>query len=222
MGQAIGESIVFAVGVAVSPIPIIAVVLILLSERPSANSLTFAVGWILGIAGVIAFVIVASGAIDIGTDNSPSTGVSIVKLGLGVMVVLLGALYWRKRPAAGESAPLPKWLQATETITPAKSGGFGLLLSVNPKSLLLIVAGGLAISGAPASPGAKVVASAVFVAVAVSTVVAPVVLVYVLGARVQPWLESTNSWLEANNVTVMAVLLVVIGLALIGKGISGF
>ncbi len=82
--------------------------------------------------------------------------------------------------------------------------------------------GGLAISGAPASPGLKVVAGALFVAVAVSTVVVPVVLFYVLGARVQPWLESTNSWLEANNTTVMVVLLVVIGFALIGKGISGF
>jgi Sap, sulfolipid-1-addressing protein len=84
------------------------------------------------------------------------------------------------------------------------------------------VGGGLAISAAPVSPGVKVVAGTLFVAVAVSTVVLPVVLVYVLGARVQPWLESTNSWLEANNITVMAVLLVVIGVALIGKGISGF
>jgi hypothetical protein len=180
------------------------------------------VGWILGIASVTAVVILASGAIDIGTDNSPSTGVSVVKLGLGVLVMLLGARYWRKRPAAGEPAPLPKWLQAIEAIPPAKSGGFGVLLSVNPKSLLLIVAGGLAISGAPASPGVKVVAGTLFVAVAVSTVVVPVVLAYVLGARVQPWLESTNSWLAANNITVMAVLLVVIGIALIGKGISGF
>jgi hypothetical protein len=176
----------------------------------------------LGIASVTAVVILASGAIDIGTDNSPSTGVSVVKLGLGVLVMLLGARYWRKRPAAGEPAPLPKWLQAIEAIPPAKSGGFGVLLSVNPKSLLLIVAGGLAISGAPASPGVKVVAGTLFVAVAVSTVVVPVVLAYVLGARVQPWLESTNSWLAANNITVMAVLLVVIGIALIGKGISGF
>jgi len=132
----------------------------------------------LGIASVTAVVILASGAIDIGTDNSPSTGVSVVKLGMGVLVMLLGARYWRKRPAGGEPAPLPKWLQALETITPAKSGGFGVLLSVNPKSLLLIVAGGLAISGAPASPGVKVVAGTLFVAVAVSTVVVPVVLAY--------------------------------------------
>ncbi len=164
----------------------------------------------------------ASGAIEIGTDNSPSTGASVVKLGPGVLVVLLGVRYWRKRPTAGESAPLPKWLQAIKTITPAKSGGFGALLSVNPKSLLLIIAGGLAISGAPASADVKIVAAAVFVLVAASTVVVPVVVVYALGARAQPWLESASSWLQANNTTVMAVLLVVIGIVLIGKGIRGF
>jgi hypothetical protein len=123
MGQAIGESIVFAVGVAVSPIPIIAVVLMLLSKRPGANSLTFAVGWILGIASLTAVVILASGAIGTGTDNSPSTGVSIVKLGLGVLVVLLGVRYSQKRPASGEPAPLPKWLQAIERSPRRRAAG---------------------------------------------------------------------------------------------------
>jgi hypothetical protein len=35
-------------------------------------------------------------------------------------------------------------------------------------------------------------------------------------------LDSINTWLKVNNATVMAVLLLVIGFVLIGKGIGGF
>jgi hypothetical protein len=42
-----------------------------------------------------------------------------------------------------------------------------------------------------------------------------------MGQRARRTLESMNEWLRVNNATVMAVLILVIGLVLIGKGISG-
>jgi hypothetical protein len=53
-------------------------------------------------------------------------------------------------------------------------------------------------------------------------VIIPVVLYRVLGSRPEATLESLNAWLQANNATVMAVLLLVIGAAPIGKGATGF
>jgi hypothetical protein len=53
-------------------------------------------------------------------------------------------------------------------------------------------------------------------------VIIPVVLYRALGDRAKATLESLNTWLQANNSTVMAVLFLVIGVALIGKGIGGF
>jgi hypothetical protein len=223
MGQAIGDSITLALGVAISPIPIIAIILMLLSKKAGANSLAFSFGWILGVAGALAVVILASGAIGTGTGGAPSHGVSVVKIVLGVLLLLVGLRNWRKRPKAGQPVELPKWLQAIGSITPAKSAGLGVALSaVNPKNLLLIIGGGLAIANAPTSTSGKVVAATVFVLVAISTVVLPVVLYRILGARAQSTLESLNTWLQANNATVMAVLILVIGVVLIGKGVAGF
>ncbi len=223
MGQAIGDSITLALGVAISPIPIIAIILMLLSKKAGANSLAFALGWVVGVTGALTVVILASGAIGTGSGGAPSHGVSVVKIILGVLLLLVGLRNWKKRPKAGEPVVLPKWLQAIESITPAKSGGLGVALSaVNPKNLLLIVGGGLAIANAPTSTGGKVVAAIVFVVMAISTVVTPVVLYRVLGTRAQSTLESLNAWLQANNTTVMAVLMLVIGVVLIGKGLSGF
>jgi hypothetical protein len=57
------------------------------------------------------------------------------------------------------------------------------LSAINPKNLLMMVGGGIAIANAPASTGGKVIAAAVFVLLAVSTVV----LFHVRGARDKPF-----------------------------------
>jgi hypothetical protein len=48
MGQVIGEYLPLAVGVAISPIPIVAVILMLFTDRARQDSLAFSVGWIGG------------------------------------------------------------------------------------------------------------------------------------------------------------------------------
>lgn len=45
MGQAIGGTLALAIGVALSPIPIIAVVLMLTTARARINGLAFVAGW---------------------------------------------------------------------------------------------------------------------------------------------------------------------------------
>jgi hypothetical protein len=56
MGAAIGQSLPLAVGVALSPVPIIAVVLMLTTPRARANGPAFVLGWLvgLGLVGAIA------------------------------------------------------------------------------------------------------------------------------------------------------------------------
>ena len=49
MGQAIGEILPLAVGVALSPIPIIAIILMLGTPRARSNGPAFALGWLVGL-----------------------------------------------------------------------------------------------------------------------------------------------------------------------------
>jgi hypothetical protein len=63
MGQAIGQSPPLAVGIALSPLPIVAVVLMLVTERGRVNGPAFILGWWLGPAVVGGIVLsVAGGA----------------------------------------------------------------------------------------------------------------------------------------------------------------
>ena len=58
MGQGIGEVLTFAVGVAISPVPIIAVILMLFSSRAKVNGPAFLVGWVVAL-GVVSSVVYA-------------------------------------------------------------------------------------------------------------------------------------------------------------------
>ena len=58
MGAAIGEMLPLAIGIAISPLPIIAVILMLTTPKARTNGLAFLGGWLLGLAVVGAIVLV--------------------------------------------------------------------------------------------------------------------------------------------------------------------
>src|SRR5262247_2319952 len=59
MGEAIGQLLPFAAGVAISPMPIVAMVLMLITPRAKSNGFAFIMGWLFGVAvaGAIALAI---------------------------------------------------------------------------------------------------------------------------------------------------------------------
>ena len=58
MGAAIGEMLPLAIGIAVSPLPIIAIILMLITPKARGNGLAFFGGWMLGLAVVGAIVLI--------------------------------------------------------------------------------------------------------------------------------------------------------------------
>jgi threonine/homoserine/homoserine lactone efflux protein len=114
-------------------------------------------------------------------------------------------------------------MDALDEYTPAKAGATGVLLSaVNPKNLLLTVAGAAAIAQTGIDAGEQATAYAVFVVVASLGVMLPIVAAVAMGERSREPLGHLKSWLAANNGVIMAVLMVVIGSKLVGDAISGF
>src|SRR4051812_33922572 len=114
MNQVIGALLPLAIGVAISPIPIVAAILMLLSPRAGSTSLGFLGGWLSGIlVATVLFVILATTA-DLGSSDDPSTASSWIKIILGILLLLLALKQWGSRPAPGESAALPTWMQAID------------------------------------------------------------------------------------------------------------
>jgi threonine/homoserine/homoserine lactone efflux protein len=222
MGPVIGDLIPLAVGVAISPAAIMAVILMLLAERAGRASAGFLVGTVLGIAVAVVVFVLLSGLFNLGTSSQPSTISSWIKLIVGLGLLLLGIREWDHRPRPGQSPKLPKWLAAVDHMTPARAAGLGFGLgAVNPKNLALTIAAGVAIANGNLSFGGDVVAVVVFTVIGASTVGLPVIAYAVAGARMRRPLDQLKTWLAENNTTVTSVLLVIIGAVLIGKGFGG-
>ncbi|AWK70717.1 hypothetical protein CBI38_03160 [Rhodococcus oxybenzonivorans] len=219
MGSVLGEMLPLAVGVAISPIPIIAVILMLLSKRAGGASAGFGVGWIAGILVATGLVVLFAGGIDATDSDGPSATTSWVKIVLGVLLLVLAGRQWRSRNADAEQ---PKWMRAIDDLNIVKSIGLGFVLAaINPKNLLLCVSAGVVIGSSGVSGGEQAIALAVFTVLAGSTVIVPVVAYAVAADKMHGTLDNLKVWLQANNAAVMSVLLLVMGAVVLGKGFGG-
>lgn len=222
MGDAIGQVLPLGVVVALSPVPIIAVVLVLSTPRARTNGPAFLLGWLAGLAVVGTIVLVVAGRAGADDDGGQPTWVGVLKLVLGALLVLVAIKEWRGRPRGEQQAALPKWMQTIDTFTPPKSLEFGALLSgLNPKNLLLTVAAGAAIAQTGISSGQQAIALAVFIVIGTLGPGLPVAIYFLMGDRAVALLDEIKTWMGRNNAAIMAVLCLVIGAKLIGDGIAG-
>jgi Sap, sulfolipid-1-addressing protein len=125
MGKAIGDILPLAIGVAMSPVPIIAIVLMLGTPRARANGFAFAGGWLAGlvIVGTIMLVIASGNATQ--SSGSPAMWTNVLKLAFGVVFLALAVRSFLGHPKAGEETQMPKWLQTTTRSPPAGHSGWG-------------------------------------------------------------------------------------------------
>jgi threonine/homoserine/homoserine lactone efflux protein len=221
MGDAIGQVLSLGVGVALSPVPIIAVVLMLSTQRGRANGPAFILGWVVGLSVVGAIVLLVSSGADASEAGEPATWVGVLKLVAGVLLLLVGVRQWRGRPHGDAEASLPGWMRTIDLFTPQRAIAMGVALSaINPKNLILTVGAAAAIAQTDIGAGQQAIALAVFVLLGTLGPGLPVAIYCLMGERATRILDNLKNWMGHNNAAIMAVICLVIGAKLIGDGIS--
>jgi Sap, sulfolipid-1-addressing protein len=221
MGQVIGEILGLAVGVAISPIPIIAVVLLLSTPRGKGNSLSFLIGWLIGLGLVGVIVLLVADPAGASEDGGPATWVGWLILILGALAILLGIKQFLGRPRGGEEPPMPKWMGAIDKFKPGQSFGIGFVLAaLNPKNLTLTLAAAATIAGAGLAGGDPYIVLAVFVIIGTLGLAIPIGIYFLGGDKAAETLADLRHWLAVNNAAIMSVLFVVIGAKLVGSGLQ--
>lgn len=217
-GIVLTELIPLALVVALSPLSVIPAVLVLHTPRPRPTGLAFLAGWLTGLAVLtIAFLQVSS--LLGGRENKPPGWASWLRVVVGAALIVLGLYRWFTRK---KSAHTPRWMQSLGKLTPLRALGAATALTVvNPKVLFICAAAGLAIGTAGGNSRDDWVAVAWFVAVAGSTVALPILAYAVSGDRLDGPLTRLKDWMDRQHATLVAGILVVIGLMVLYKGIHG-
>src|SRR5262249_17945169 len=110
------------------------------TPRARVNGPTFLAGWVASLA-VLGVVLLSVGSGLDASDPDSQSGVSTLKLVLGLAMFVVAARQWRKRPHGDETPDMPKWMGAVDAFTPAKAFGAGIaLVAANPKNLVITIA----------------------------------------------------------------------------------
>ncbi|MEN3317144.1 MAG: hypothetical protein V7643_545 [Mycobacterium sp.] len=212
------ELIPLALVVALSPLSIIPAVLVLHTPRPRPTGLAFLAGWLIGLTALTAIFLEVSSLLG-GLGDKPPGWASWLRIVVGAALIVFGIYRWLTRK---RSEHMPGWMQSLSKLTPARSAGAGLALTVvNPKVLFMCAAAGLAIGTAGLGTSHAWPAVAWYVAAAGSTVAIPILAYAVSGDRLDEPLRRLKDWMERQHAVLVAGILTVIGLLVLYKGIHG-
>lgn len=219
-----------AIGVAANAFAVIAVIIVLLTGEGGLNGIMFLVGWIGGLAFVIAVVHTLVDLANTLTDANPSVVVAQALLGMALGVVLLGMGFtqWRKRPKGGEPEPLPKWLTSIDAkvsegnvITPNRSTALAFTLAaLNPKAIALVLVASVAVAKTAPTFVDTILDFATFIGIASIAVAVPVVYRVRGGENAEATLVRWKDWVIHRRAEVTAGVLFFLGILFIAKGLA--
>jgi threonine/homoserine/homoserine lactone efflux protein len=219
LSDVIGDLLPSALAVALSPIPIVAIVLVLGAPKARTAGPAFALGWIAGLLAVSIVVVVVLGT---GSDpDSDDPGVSWLKVAIGVLFLVMAADQWKKRPKAGRQPETPGWMATIDAATPTRAAVLGAALSgANPKNLALTLAAAASIAEASLDRADTAIAIAVFVALGSATVAGAVLFYLVDAQRAARPLGAMERFMSDNSAVIMMVVLLLLGAKLLGDGLA--
>ncbi len=219
MWQVLAQLIPLAVVSAISMVPIMATIVILVSDKRTQSALPYATGWVLGAAAFVTLTTVAAQFLPEGRARHRDTAVGVAEIVIGCALILLGLVTLVRQRSEG-ARQVPGWMTRVDSLDSLPAFGLGLALNVRPKAFLLACAAGLVLHTASLEPEGTVIGVGFFTIVATSTVVVPVLLTLLSPTRMQPRLEATRARLGDRGPLVTAVAMLVVGILILILGLT--
>ncbi len=210
---------VFGLGLAIavcSPVSVVTIIVLLTMPSGRRRGIAFVLGWLLAIAVIAVVVVGLAHGQDFGSHKStPSRAASVVEIVVGLTAAFVAVRALRRRGQRASISGTPKWLDRldrTHWVAATVVGAFMLTYS-------LTIAAAAEILKANVSTTDDVLAFVVFAVASMLTILAPVVVVIVAPDRSARWLTAWRSWLLGNSRVIGLIAVVVIGAALVVRGV---
>ncbi len=221
MIEAAGQSLIFAAGIAVFPVPIIVAILILLTPGARMNMLAFISGWLLGISLVGALALVLIEPYEKTASGEPAAWLAWLQLPLGCLLIYFAFRKLNRQFRHKGDKASPKWMGKIAAFSPWQSFGAGILLSgVNPKNIALIVGGITAVAETNVNVTQQAIALAIFTLASTLGIALPVIIYLAGGDHAAAFLVRVKGWMERNSGNIVAALFLLISVVLIHDAIA--
>jgi threonine/homoserine/homoserine lactone efflux protein len=206
-----------ALGIALSPLPVLFQIALLGTSRPARNAVAFISGEAFAVAA-IAVLVVAITSDEDGTGGPLERPLSALEVVVGVFFAALLVVHL-SRPRGEEP---PGWSTFLDRVGPrgAFAGGLAMIV-LNPKNLALALAGAAAIAQLGYSAGGQAASVAGFTAVAVSVLVGLLLAVLAFPERSAALLARTHAAVLSRERVLVAVVLGALAIFFLLRGLLG-
>ena len=201
-----------------SPIPILALVVILTATKDTKNGPAFLLGWMLGlfIVGILVFLYPVNQ-----TENgTPTFLAGLIRIILGFILLMLAIRKLLKQHYSDKQVKVPKLITRLEKVGIFKSAMAGFIFSaIYPKNLVLSIGGAVVIDRVVSIFAMQVISLLVFTTLASLSIASPIVVSLLKKQKSEIMLAQLRSWLVKNNAIIIIILLLIFGVLLIGRGL---
>jgi hypothetical protein len=122
-------------------------VLLLVIDRSFGNARMFTLGWLLGLAAVGAPVLAIASTWELIADNGETAMAGLIQLGIGLFLLGLAVIYYRKWPKQRAARVLPDWAVALPRTTRISAALLAMrLAATTPKNFFLTAGTAVAIA----------------------------------------------------------------------------
>jgi threonine/homoserine/homoserine lactone efflux protein len=205
--------------VALSSVPITAMLVFLGSTRARQSGPAFLIGYGLGLMVVTILFAVGVAALPPGRRGPQDTVVGTVEIILGAGLVAYGIWLIAHRRQR-ERPPGSGRLKRLESLGPIPAAGVGLVLNIRPKSLVLAVAAGIALGASGFGTTGLVISFLVYIGLGLSTVIVPVIVYFRSSGKAAEEIARARRWITKNGHVVTVTVVLMLGAVLIGAGIA--
>ena len=202
------------------PIPIALVI----GRHGRAKAAAFALGWFLSpiVMGNVFFLVIAAFALP---GEAASTVAHALTLALGLLCLILTFQAWRVSASLvpmGHTPGAPTWSQTVDSFSTRRSFVDGALLSASGfKGNALLLGTLMAIAQSGLDIVEAELALVLYAAIGTLLIGAPAAIAIGFGKRSEAVLAGMRTWLDAHGHAVVLGTLLVLGVWLVGKGLSG-
>ncbi|MBT1621346.1 GAP family protein [Curtobacterium flaccumfaciens pv. oortii] len=207
-------------GIALSPLPVASIVFLLGHRQGYGPAAACAVGWITAIVVALVVAVLVGERIPAAPVDGPPVQ-AIIALCASGLLFGLAAWQWSARRLPDGTPASSRWSEAMAAVGPGRAFGLGALLFVSPKTLVLVLTGGLVFGEADPSTPVAVVTAAVFVLASGSTALLPILLAATTGSHARRALRAMRVWIARWGSVGLVLVLVVLGTVQLVIGVSG-
>jgi len=216
----VGTLLPFALGIAINPASIVAVILLLTRNQGQAKGVAYLAGWLVGVMTLVFAMGLLVNSLNYRRSIPPGQFTTWVLLIVGITLMLMAYIQWRQRPPADAQFMPIKWLRVVPQATSFMALGAGLFFGLfNMKNLLLTAVAVLVIGEASIELDQRMMMVSIFLALATLGIVAPVFVLATQNERAGAILADWEYRLAMHNVTITCVVLVTIAVQILLIGL---